>query len=990
MAKLKPWYHVVTPREDLRENRAMDASEFAVHLDHIRQGRAHDDYKKPERFFDRTFMTKALLELCSQTVRRLSGIKVETSAVFNMATQFGGGKTHALTALYHLANGGDTAKAWKGVEAVLKKAGVSTVPKAKVAVFVGTEFDPLTGRGGDGEPVRKTPWGDIAWQLGGEEAFRAVAEHDKKGIAPGGDVIRQMLPDGPTLILMDELLNYLSRGRKLAVREGLYSFLQNLSEEARARDGLVLCVSLPASIATEMTPEDEDDFERFKHMLNRLGKAIMMSAETEIAEIIRRRLFEWYGLPEEGRKAATEYADWAVEHAAELAGVDASNARELFMASYPFHPAVLSVFERKWQSLRRFQRTRGILRLLALWVQHAYQEEHRRAGGRGEALITLGSAPIEDPTFRAAMFEQLGSSDLEGPVTTDIAGKSDAWSIRLDREAAEAIKKERLHQKVATSILFESNGGQTKKLYATVPEIRAAVGSPDVNMTDVEHVLEQLASSCYYLSQEGNRYKFSLTPNLNKILTDRRASVAPLAIDQRVKKEIESLFKPGPKGSDVERKYWPQKTNEVPDRPELTLVVLGAETPAGAKPTQALMEQIVRECGTSGRTMKSAIIFVVPESPASIVAATRDVLAWEDIEDDEETKKRLDESQKKQLAIGVGRAKADLKEAIWRAYRHLHLLDKSNALKEIDLGQITSSMAGSLVELIINRLVKDDEISDGIHANRLLKFWPPALDKWSTKGVRDAFYSSPALQRLLKAEAVKRTIADGVTQGLLGYARDNGRGGVTLEKFREALAEADVEIADDVFILKAEDARKLLEPPRLALLKVTPANVSVRVGEKATFTAEGIDQYGQAFVVGSVTWGATGGVVDGAGVFKAGDEAGVFVVKARAGGIEGSAQIRITTVTEPAGPGTGAGGAGPGGGRGLAAGKVVLRWSGTIPPQKWMNFYTRVVSKHVSNPELKLTVSFEVPVGPTDASNCEQEMRSSLRELGLADETQVG
>src|SRR3954465_12023265 len=156
MAKLRPWYQAITPREDLRENRPLDASEFAVHLDHIRDKRAHPDYLKPERFFDRTYMTKSLLDLSSQAVRRLSGIKVETNAVFNMATQFGGGKTHSLTALYHLARGGDAARSWAGVDRILRKAEIRTVPGAAVAVFVGTEFDPLVGRGGDGEPRRKT------------------------------------------------------------------------------------------------------------------------------------------------------------------------------------------------------------------------------------------------------------------------------------------------------------------------------------------------------------------------------------------------------------------------------------------------------------------------------------------------------------------------------------------------------------------------------------------------------------------------------------------------------------------------------------------------------------------------------------------------------------------------------------------------------------------------------------------------------------------
>src|SRR5437762_6918702 len=154
MGRLKPWYDVVELREDLRENRPLDASEFAIHLDQIRDGRAHKDYTDPKRFFDRTFVTGSLLDLAAQVLRRLSGIQVETSAVFNMATQFGGGKSHSLTALYHLARNGEKAKAWNGVDRLLRKAEVKTVPEAAVATFVGTEFDPIPGRGGEGEPRR--------------------------------------------------------------------------------------------------------------------------------------------------------------------------------------------------------------------------------------------------------------------------------------------------------------------------------------------------------------------------------------------------------------------------------------------------------------------------------------------------------------------------------------------------------------------------------------------------------------------------------------------------------------------------------------------------------------------------------------------------------------------------------------------------------------------------------------------------------------------
>jgi len=351
MAKLKPWYQVVTPREDLRENRPMDASEFAVHLDHIRERRDNvsADYLDPARFFERTFLTGSLLGLSSQVVRRLSGIQVETSAVFNMATQFGGGKTHSLTTLYHLATNGDKAKSWKGVDSILKKAEVSQVPQANVAVFVGTEFDALKGRGREGEPVRKTPWGEIAWRLGGRKGFDLVAEHDAKGIAPAGEVLRELLGKEPALILVDELMNYITKARKLDMRDQFFAFLQSLCEETRAHKNVVVCVSIPASKDLEMSPEDVRDFQSLKKLLDRLGKAIMMSADNEIAEIIRRRLFEWDLFDVQAEKVVSAYSAWAVEHAQELSGIDPGTAHETFRACYPFHPSVLSVFASRQQ-----------------------------------------------------------------------------------------------------------------------------------------------------------------------------------------------------------------------------------------------------------------------------------------------------------------------------------------------------------------------------------------------------------------------------------------------------------------------------------------------------------------------------------------------------------------------------------------------------------------------------------------------------------------
>ena len=690
MAVLKPWYKIdgLTPREDLREGKPLDASEFAVHLDKVRDETAPADYKEPERFCDRTYLTKYLTDLAAQVVRRLSGEKTETSAVFNLATQFGGGKTHALTLLYHLAKNGAAANRWTGVQKILQRAEISSIPEAAVAVFVGTEFDSIQGRGGDdGTPLRKTPWGEIAYQLGGAEALAVLAEHEAQFIEPKGDVIRKFLPkDKPCLILMDEIINYISSYRRKGYNNYLYNFIQALSETARSLDNVVLVVSIPAS-EMEYTSDDEADEQRFKKMLDRVGKPVIMSAESETSEIIRRRLFEWEPgavtadgrilLPKDAIKTCNEYADWVLEHRQQLPSwFTLDNARDAFHATYPFHPTVLSVFERKWQALPRFQRTRGVLRLLALWVSNAYQKAYQ--GGHRDHLISLGTAPLDDPQFRAAAFEQLGETRLEGAVTTDICGKKDSHAVRLDAEAVDIIKKTRLHRKVTTTIFFESNGGCTRT-EATIPEIRLAVAEPSLDIGNVETVLDTLSTDCYYLSIEKNKYRFSLSPNLNKILADRRANVQSPRINERVKAEIQKVFAAS---QEIQPIYFPENSSAIPNRAVLTLAILAPEHSMQDGETVKFVESMTREYGTSDRTFKSAIIWAIPESNTQLREEARKVLAWEDIRDEES--ERLDESQKRQLQENLKKAQRDLKESVWRSYKNIALLGKDNKIRTVD------------------------------------------------------------------------------------------------------------------------------------------------------------------------------------------------------------------------------------------------------------------------------------------------------------------
>lgn len=996
---LKPWYKVegLVPREDLREGKGLDTAEFAVHLDQVRDERAPHDYQNPQRFFDRTYLTTTLTAFAAQVAHRLSGETTETSAIFNLATQFGGGKTHALTLLYHLAKNGADANDWTGVNKIIKAAGISTIPDAETAVFVGTEFDSLRGRGGDdGTPLRKTPWGEIAYQLGGEASFNVVAEHDREFIEPKGDVIRAMLPkDRPCLILMDEIINYVSTYRQRGYGDRLYNFVQALSETARGQKNVVLVVSIPAS-ELEYTSQDETDEQRFKKMLDRLGKAVIMSAESETSEIIRRRLFEWdsKAVGADGRILLTRdaittcnaYADWVIDHRQQLPSwFPIDNAREVFQATYPFHPTLLSVFERKWQALPRFQRTRGVLRMLALWVSNAYKQGYQ--GAHRDPLITLGTAPLDNPDFRSAVFEQMGDSRLEGAVTTDICGKKDAHAIRLDAEAVDAIKKSRLHRKAATTIFFESNGGCTR-IEATLPEIRLDVAEPDLDIGNVETVLEGMAEQCYYLSIDKNKYRFSLSPNLNKILADRRASVQPIRINDRVRAEIQKVF---PQLQGVSVVPFPEKASDITNRPVLTLGVLAPEHPRQDASTLRLIESLIREAGTSDRTFKSAVMLAIADSDAQLREETRKVLAWEDIQDEEAEHLGLDAAQKQQLAGNLKKAQRDVQEAVWRTYRFVALLGKDNTVRMVDLGLVTSSVASSMTKLIIDHLRQGDEIQDSIGPRFLVKNWSPAFQEWSTKAVRDAIFASPQFPRLLNPEAVKDTIVQGVLRGEIAYV---GKAEDRYVPFyfngNKSLSVTDVEISDDAFIITAAVAqayvKRITDPPKLASLTISPPQSRLEPGMKQAFVVKGLDQYGKDIAVQTIQWSATGGAIEQDGVLTAGADAGNFTVTAKLGDVNAltTFTVFIKAAHEDEGDYDTGNGKESDPDQELQTSKGIA-WRGEIPAQKWMNFYTRVLSKFASDKDLKLTLNVEISADGAVSDQKLEEARIALQELGLDD-----
>lgn len=937
---LKPWYTIVTPREDLRSGKPLDAAEFAVHLDKVRDGSAPSVYQNPDEFFDRTYLTRKLTELGVEVVRRLSGEINDASAVFNLTTQFGGGKTHALTMLYHLAEHGEHAHQWRGVSRIVEQANIKYVPQAATAVFVGQQFDLLAGRGGDdGTPHRRTPWGEIAWQLGREQGFVHVRQHDEQGVAPGGDVVQRMIPnDRPALILMDEVMNYISRSRRSGLEGEFYNFMQNLTEEVRNRRGVVLVVSLQAS-ELEMSPEDERDFQTFRKMLNRVGKSVLISSEHESAEIIRRRLFEWKGVDREAEKTIKAFSLWVADNSQQLSDqYGAEQAWNTFAATYPFHPTVLSVFERKWQALPRFQRTRGVLQLLARWVSRAYNEGYQ--GAHHDPLIDLGTAPLDDPDFRAAVFEQLGEERLEAAVTTDIAGKTDSHSLTLDRNAQDTIRQARLHRKVASTIFFESNGGQTRT-EASVPEIRFAVGYPDLDIGNVETVLEALTQSCYFLSIERNRYRFSMRENLIKKHSDYRALVSDQRVNERIDQEIQKAFQTATTLNNLPRELrdgaklsivlLPEVSSAITQSPLLTFVVLSPSYTISDQRTAALVEQMTHEYGSSTRHFKNALVWCIADDNNNLRDNAKRVLAWEDIRDEKQDTLRTDdgaeEAERRQIHEHLAKSQADMRESIWRTYRFIVLMGKDGSLQQIDMGMMHSSQAPTILNHVLLHLLQQDYVTDSIGVNFLIRNWPPALTEWGIKSIRDAFFASSRFPRLLKPDDIKNTIVRGVSEGHFAYVSRPQNGQYDFFIFERDLNPYEIEINDDVAVVRRETAEAYYRTQNQRIISGNETDEPTAPGDQLEDASEPKSTHPMPLP-------------------SLDDEIP-------------AAQIRH------------------------------LRWSGIIPAQKWTIFYNKVLSRFAVGHRLRLRVEFDVQTDDGISTQKMEETKLSLRELGLEDNINI-
>lgn len=911
---MEPWYKVATPRKEVREGRSFNPDEFAIALEQVIAGTAPEDYRKPDQFFARTCFTRALREHAGMVLRRLSGRTDNTAPVLTLVTQFGGGKTHTLTTLYHLAKNGEAVAGLSGVADLVLDAGISAVPKAKVAVFVGNAWDP--------QPGRETPWIDIARQLAGDKGVEALGSAAKT-TPPGTDSIARVFQaaDAPVLLLFDEVLNYLNRHRGGA--ESFHAFIQNLTVATTGTTHGACVISLPRS-QVEMTEWDQEWQDKIAKVVRRVAKDLIANDETEISEVVRRRLFQDLGSERIRKNVAKAFGDWCFERRAQLppewTAVDSAateaKAREFlqrrFEACYPFHPATLSVFQRKWQSLPQYQQTRGTLAMLAQWISLAAQDAFRKA--RTEPLITLGSAPLSEPGFRSVVLGQLGESRLVAAIAADIAGEQ-AHSKALDADTKGPLRD--IHRRVGTAILFESSGGQTDKV-AHLPELRFALGEPEIDTTSIDNAAFALEDRSYFVRKVGtDGFRIGYQPTMKKVVSDRRASLDDeTEVKPAIRKLVEDEFR---RAASIPVVAFPREGAEIPDTPRLTLVVADPEDEWMAGGTlQSRIADWTKNRGTSPRLYPGALVWCLKKPGRDLREKVELALAWRRVARevaDGTLGGDFDRSDRADLQSKVRDAEEAAKDEVWGDYRFAIVADGQapGGLKIIDLGAGHSSSGESLCGRVLAALKSEALLNESVGAGYIERNWPPALKSegaWPLASLRQSFLNG-SLTRLVDPDAVlKSKIVDFVRNGDFGLASGRRADG-SFERvwFQESVSVEEVSFEPGLFLLRKE-------------------------------AAEGLQTGGPTV---SPIQPVEGPVIN--------DPAPTSIPK-----------------PEPA----------------PSSGVRTLHLTGNVPPEVWNRLGTRILPKLRTGSDLKVAIDFSVNLPSDVAPVLEDELRQILQELGLA------
>jgi predicted AAA+ superfamily ATPase len=658
---LKPWREIVTPHADVASGRYQQA-EFAADLWQVHQGEGADEYRKPVEFFRRTYLTESLKQLLVRAVERLTGQGGDP--VVDLQTNFGGGKTHAMLAMYHLFSG-TPVNELAGVESLFEGAGLGKVPAVHRVVLVGNRISPGNpAKKKDGTIVR-TLWGELAWQLGyaaagmkgAKKAFELVRADDENATNPGDALHKLLVEHGPCLILIDEWVAY---ARQLhdagepeltgGTFETQFTFAQTLTEAAKQAKNCLLVVSLPAStgLGAQNTHADADDaevggqrgvdaLERLRNVIGRIGSPWKPASAEEGFEIVRRRLFEDMVEPGQFKDrdvVARAFADLYRTQAQEFPPDcrEADYERKL-KAAFPIHPEVFERLYSDWSTLARFHRTRGVLRLMATVIHSLWEKGDRNP------LILPASLPIDDPRVQFELTRYL--SDNWTPVIEKDVDGPNSLPLQMDNDVPNLGKYAACRRVARTIYLGSAPLGTAAHKGIEDRRVKLGCVMPGEAPAVFGDALRRLAATATYLYEDGTRYWYSTQPTVTKTAEDRAGQI--LRDEDKVLREVDARLRANlRKTGDFARVHpLPRSGQDVPDDRDARLVVLGIDAPYSKEPTSPAevgAKSILETRGTVPRLYRNTLVFLAADKARvqDLCEAVARYLAWESIVEEKE------------------------------------------------------------------------------------------------------------------------------------------------------------------------------------------------------------------------------------------------------------------------------------------------------------------------------------------------------------------
>lgn len=720
MPKVKPWYEIVIPHEDIRQGRLSEAV-FAANLWAVVQKSAPEIYGKsdldvpnvyldPSAFFSKTYLTVGLSSVLRKVSKALSVDGEGGERIISLQTSFGGGKTHSLVALWHLARHTDVIKSSPACAEVRKALG-KTLPKKinAVAVFTNQTCDPVQGRQTPSGVHARTMWGELALQLGGKELYQEIEANDQSQTVPKGVFAKILQRAAPCLILLDELADYCVGASAVKVVDSnlsdqTVSFIQELTEAASQVNGVAIVATLPASYMEVASSErGQEILGSLERRFGRMSSDLRPVADEEIYEVVRRRLFESLGELTEQKKVVDAYLKMYAQHPNEVpTDVGKGTYRDRMLQSYPFHPTLIDAFYLRWGSHNQFQRTRGVLRLLASVVGDLWQRRNTETQSQG--LIQAAHIHWSTDALHSAL-TRLWGAGFETVIAADVLGEK-ANAPLFDEERGEDYQREKIAQGLAATIMLSSFGGQGERAGASTKDLKLAVSRPEYNWGYIDGALLELENRAFYMrfppaGNLGKRYWFDTKPTLTNLLVRYRQQFSSQNFDSNIIALLDSQTRALPS---TNWRVLVDPAQDLPEQKALSLLILPpncAYTEPGSQPNlvpstaEQLIMSLSKKCGARDRLYRNTLLFLLPSNRGlmRLRNAFAEVSAMETVKKDYGA--QLDSEQSGELTQRLDKARKSVNEALGAAYSYIAHLD-SDSVTVLAISDVRAALSEHL------------------------------------------------------------------------------------------------------------------------------------------------------------------------------------------------------------------------------------------------------------------------------------------------------